>query len=128
VQKKKDTGKGTRNTLTAAEKKAICDLAQANPSWSHDDIAAKATEQLGKDKAIGRSSVTKILKQATVWVEKAENAILAKKARQRSGKHDKLEEALEIWLRQVRLKHLLMLAQLTPLETVCSVKVTAQRN
>ena len=90
--------KRRRTQFSVAEKKEIVAYKTDHPTATQDEIATRFTRDWGKQ--VGRSTVSDILCDKEKWssVPKDGDSSL----RQRSGKHEKLEQALYRWFTDVR--------------------------
>ena len=92
--------KRRRTQFSVAEKKEIVAYKTDHPTATQDEIAARFAREWGKQ--VGRSTVSDILRDKEKWssVPKDGDSSL----RQRSGKHENLEQALYMWFTDVRSK------------------------
>ena len=92
--------KRKRTQLSFAEKKEIVEYKKTHQKATQDEMAAHFAKESGKQ--LGRSTVSDILRDRTKWeiIPKDTESTL----RQRTGRHDNLENALFLWFHDVRAK------------------------
>ena len=93
--------KRRRTQFSVSEKKEIIAYKTDHPKATQDEIAAHFAKEWGKQ--VGRSTVSDILRDKEKWssTPKDSDTML----RQRTGKHENLEQALFLWFNDVRLKN-----------------------
>ena len=80
----------TRVSLTALQKKEICQFKSRNPYCSHNRIAEIF--------ACGSSTIGDILREKDKWLSSKENDSSAQFKKKRPPKWPQLEEAMTVWL------------------------------
>jgi hypothetical protein len=96
-EKEEKKGKGSKKgrklkTLSAIQKKELCEYKSINPNISYEEIAKKFE--------IGKSTVCGILKNKDKWLAISENPEDANKKRERECEWPKLEASLALWVNQ----------------------------
>jgi Tc5 transposase DNA-binding domain/CENP-B N-terminal DNA-binding domain len=97
MKKKKKKAKGSKKgrklkTLSAIQKKELCEYKSTNSNVSYEEIARKFE--------IGKSTVCGILKDRKKWLAIDENFEDANRKRDRECEWPKLETALALWINQ----------------------------
>ena len=77
-------------TLTAIEKKSLCEYKAAHPNENHERIAELFQ--------IGKTTVGDILRTKEKWLSIAEKTIAANKKRDRECEWPNIENALVMWI------------------------------
>ena len=90
--------KRRRTQFTIAEKKEIVAYKRDHPKATQDEIGTHFEREWKKQ--IGRSTISEILRDKEKWSSIPRDTTL----RQRSGKHENLEQALFTWYTNVRSK------------------------
>jgi len=85
-----DKSKRKKTSLTALQKKELCQYKNANPNATNEEIGILFQ--------IGKSTVGDILRAKEKWILIEESSEEAKKKRSREGEWPKLEEALVMWI------------------------------
>jgi hypothetical protein len=85
-----------RQVITLDKKKAIIDAATKN----------KNKTALAKQFKLPESTIRRILKDEEAILKATEEGSIAKRARLTKGKHEEMEEALVLWIKQVRSQNL----------------------
>ena len=93
--------KRRRTQFSVSEKKEIIAYKTDHPKATQDEIAARFAKEWGKQ--VGRSTVSDILRDKEKWSSTPKDSDTMQ--RQRTGKHENLEQALFLWFNDVRSKN-----------------------
>jgi hypothetical protein len=91
--------KKQRQSLPAVLKQQLCQLAQDHPDWTQDRLALEFGASNPSLKLLHRGNVSKIIGEASKWLNVSGKHKKQKKAR--SGKFEELDDALFKWFTQV---------------------------
>ncbi|MEW8693664.1 MAG: hypothetical protein AB2535_21740 [Candidatus Thiodiazotropha endolucinida] len=93
--------KRRRTQFSVAEKKEIVAYQSEHPKATQLEIASYFSKEWGKQ--VGRSTVSDILRVKAKWTNASKDGDTT--VRQRTGKHENIEQALFLWFSDVRSKN-----------------------
>ncbi|ETW03607.1 hypothetical protein H310_05011 [Aphanomyces invadans] len=92
------TKKHTRQALSLADKKRICEISQVLVKATHQQVADEFNKTA--ERSVQRLMVTKTLREKDKWLSMDESQLGRK--RMRGGKFEALEQSLSLYLQEIR--------------------------